>query len=71
MTPYLDASLKITWCKDSIALYDSDDRQIVTSVTKEGLKSALSLDSLEVKDAGLYTCTAENGFSRDEGTRKI
>ena len=66
-----DAPLKITWSKDSVVLADSDDRQILDSMTKEGLKSVLSLDSLEAKDAGLYTCTAENGLSRDEGTRKI
>lgn len=66
-----DSPLKITWSRDSVKIVESDYRQILDSPTNNGLKSVLTLESITSKDAGLYTCTAENGFSRDEGTRKI
>lgn len=68
-----DQPITITWKKEDAVLNNvrSDRFEIFETITPEGMKSEMVLRSVDRSDSGLYLCTGENTFGRDERSNKL
>ena len=49
----------------------SDRYEVFETITPDGMKSEMVIRSVDRSDSGLYLCTAENTYGRDERTNKL
>ena len=59
----------IRWVKDGSVFLLGEGRRVVTNSTGSPLRSALEINSLELSDAGVYTCSVTNVAGTD--TRSV